>query len=269
MSLIPGPASRGGGLLGGRVGGEGRSGRRGPLSWKVHQCTRGSGARGRPGAGHRAGRALGPQQGPGFIPRTAPWLGHPKSPPPLLRQAWCVLAPSGRAAQVGGNACPCVALNHQLPGGSVPTAPACAWGRRGRRGRRGALALGTCAWGAAYGRFRGARVGFGPEETDAGAAKAGLGCCTPHLPARGPGLHLGCPVPTPWLLEVRELAGLPLQKPALRLTLQREQGSAEQRALGTLLEARGVRGQGPRSWFRTSSGCRALSGEVLLMGTLG
>lgn len=31
--------SRGGGLLGDRVGGEGRSGRLEPLSWKAHQCT--------------------------------------------------------------------------------------------------------------------------------------------------------------------------------------------------------------------------------------
>lgn len=139
----------------------------------------GLGPGGRPGAGHRAGWALGPWQGPGFMPRAAPWLGHPESPPAPLWQAWCVLAPLGRAAQVGGNACPCLALNHQLPRDLVPMAPACA---RGWRGRRGALALSACAWGAAYGRFRGAGVGFEPEKTDAGAAKVGLGRCTPHPP---------------------------------------------------------------------------------------
>lgn len=87
------------------------------------------------------------------------------------------------------------------------------------------------------------------------------------VPPACPGsrLHLGCPAPMPWLLEVQQLAVL-LQKPVLRLTLQCERGSADQQALGMLLEDRGVRGQGPTSWFPTSSGCWAPSGEVLLMG---
>lgn len=69
----------------------------------------------------------------------------------------------------------------------------------------------------------------------------------------GSRLHLGCPAPMPWLLEVQQLAVL-LQKPVLRLTLQCERGSADQQALGTLLETRGVRGQGPRSWFPPALG---------------
>ena len=66
------------------------------------------------------------------------------------------------------------------------------------------------------------------------------------VPPACPGsrLHLGCPAPMPWLLEVQQLAVL-LQKPVLRLTLQCERGSADQQALGMLLEDRGVRGQGP------------------------
>lgn len=40
-------------------------------------------------------------------------------------------------------------------------------------------------------------MGFGPEETDAGAAKVGLGRCTPRPPTRGPGSTWGVQFPRP------------------------------------------------------------------------
>ena len=159
---------------------------------------------------------------------------------------------------MGGNVCPCLALNRQLPGGLLPLGVPRAGGAGGH------VSTWCLCPGSCLRRCPGAGVRFGPEETDAGAARAGLGRRTPH-PARGPA--------PPGVADSHALASggaaacSPPAEPVLRVTLQCEGGSADQQALGTLLEARGVRGQEP--WFLTGSRCRAPSVEVLLTGDPG
>lgn len=225
-------------------------------------------------------------QGPAWC-RTQGWPGAQSPAGPRLHTPCCPVAgppqvptPSSAAGLVcagtfgqgcsGGREClPVPGAEPSAARGLGAHGPSLRLGLEGQEGQEGCVSTRRLCLGSCLEQVSWSRGGVWPRGDRRRCSQGGPGALHPPPAHPGPGLHLGCPVPTPWLLEVRQLAGLPLQKPALRLTLQREQGSAEQRALGTLLEARGVRGQGPRSWFPTSSGCRVPSGEVLLMGTLG
>ena len=130
-------------------------------------------------------------------PSVAPWLGHlPESASPPLWQAWWVVAPAGRLAQVGGDARPCLALNRRLPLGSVPVASACTrGGTRGWRSGRGPFARTVpTPWDLPAAGSRGAGAGASSRGGRHGSSRGRPGAPRPPGgPGSTRGVRFRCP----------------------------------------------------------------------------
>lgn len=197
------------------MGGRDGLGGGGPLERKAHQCMRkvwGQGpawcrTQGWPGA-QSSSRAQASYP-------AAPWLGHPKSPPPLLRQAWCA-GTFGQGCSGGRECLPVPGAEPSAARGLGAHGPARARGRRAGGAGKGAsstrrLCLGSCPEQALVG----AGGGVWPREETEMPVQAGRRAwgAAPRPPTWGLA-HLGCPVPTPWLRRCGS-SQASLQKPAL------------------------------------------------------